>query len=227
MPTSVRRAPKVLCGLVACVSAATLVGCGADPPSGVVGLAVTGCPPDTAHGTGVVVAPGLVLTSAHVLKGADEIMVSNGRRSTLGEIVAFDPEMDLAYVRIEPDFAAPLTLADDLVERGVRGHAYVFRDGAAQVIPVRVRRPVEIHTEDIYIDGDTYRAGYELEADIEAGDSGGPVMVAGEVVGVLWARSRKFDSRAYAIDPVRAGATVRAQLRDHAIDGTIDLERCT
>ncbi len=83
------------------------------------------------------------------------------------------------------------------------GRAYVFRDGAVEVLPVRVRRPVQIHTEDIYIEGDTYRPGFELDAEIRSGDSGGPVMVDGEVIGVIWARSSKFDARAYAIDPRR------------------------
>ena len=59
----------------------------------------------------------------------------------------------------------------------------------------------------------TNRPGFELDADIESGDSGGPVVVDGKVVGVLWARSSKYDHRAYAIDPVAAGGLVREQLR--------------
>ena len=33
---------------------------------------------------------------------------------------------------------------------------------------------------------------------------GGVIVIDGEAVGVLWARSRKFENRAYAIDPVAA-----------------------
>ena len=71
----------------------------ADPPSGVVGLAASGRSTGEAHGSGIVVAPGLALTAAHVVKGAKEIDVMNGARSTTATIVAFDPEMDLAYIR--------------------------------------------------------------------------------------------------------------------------------
>ena len=202
-------------------------GCGADPPSGVVGLEVTGCSTGQAHGSGIVVAPGLVLTAAHVVKGAKTIAVSNGARDTTASIVAFDPDMDLAYVRLESGLGRAGQISDGEVARGKRGVAYVFRDGRPTSIPVTVRRPVNIRTEDIYIEGETDRPGLELDADIQSGDSGGPVVIDGEVVGVLWARSSKYDHRAYAIDPVLAGSRVREQLRSGVIDPTIDLARCT
>ena len=192
-----------------------------------MGLSVAGCPPGEAHGTGTIVAPGLVLTSAHVVKGANEIGVTNGDWSTTGTVVGFDPNMDLAYVRLDSGSAQALDLDGSHVERGDAGSAYVFRDGSVDVIPVRIRRPVRIHTEDIYIEGDTYRPGYELDADIRAGDSGGPVIVNGDVVGVLWARSSKFEDRAYAIDPVAAGDLIREQLQSGEIASNIDLSRCS
>jgi S1-C subfamily serine protease len=207
---------------------ATAAGCAADPPAGVVGLTVTGCSTGEAHGSGIVMAPGLVLTAAHVVKGADEINVTDGDHSTTASVVAFDPDMDLAYVRLDDGLpGSTIELADSVVERGERGVAYVFRDGHVVALPVVVRRPVQIKTEDIYIEGDTNRPGFELDADIEAGDSGGPVLVDGKVVGVLWARSSKYEHRAYAIDPVAAGGLVREQLSAGAIDNSIDLARCT
>ena len=205
----------------------TAAGCAADPPSGVVGLTVTGCSTGAAHGSGMVVAPGLVLTAAHVVKGADVIDVTNGARSTTASVVAFDPDMDLAYVRLEADLGAPSSLEGGGVDRGEHGVTYVFRDDRVVAVPVVVRRAVRIKTENIYIEGETDRPGFELDADIESGDSGGPVLVDGEVIGVLWARSSKYDQRAYAIDPVAAGALVRRQLGTGSIDNSIDLARCT
>ena len=134
--------------------------------------------------------------------------------------------MDLAYVHLDTSLGAPSALSHGTVARGARGVAYVFRDGHPTTIPITVRRPVNIRTEDIYIKGETNRPGYELDADIRSGDSGGPVVVDGEVVGVLWARSNTHDGRAYAIDPVLAGDRVRSQLRTGTIDSTIDLARC-
>jgi S1-C subfamily serine protease len=142
-------------------------------------------------------------------------------------VVAFDPDMDLAYVQLHDDLSAPsVQLGDGAVGRDERGTAYVFRDGRVVALPVVVRRPIHIKTEDIYIAGDTDRPGLELDADIEAGDSGGPVLVDGKVVGVLWARSSKYDHRAYAIDPVAAGGRLREQLKTGTIDDSIDLTRC-
>jgi len=207
---------------------ATAAGCAADPPAGVVGLTVTGCSTGEAHGSGIVVAPGLVLTAAHVVKGADEIDITDGAHSTTASVVAFDPDMDLAYVRLDDDLpGSTIELGNCVVERGERGVAYVFRDGHVVELPVVLRRPVRIKTEDIYIEGDTNRPGFELDADIVAGDSGGPILVDGNVIGVLWARSSKYEHRAYAIDPVAAGGLVREQLRAGAIDDSIDLARCT
>ena len=114
--------------------------------------------------------------------------------------------MDLAYVacRRRPRRAG---VDSPTRRRAAASAAWPTCSATAHVValPVIVRRPVRIQTEDIYIEGDTNRPGFELDADIQSGDSGGPVMVDGEVVGVLWARSSKFDRRAYAIDPVAAG----------------------
>jgi S1-C subfamily serine protease len=212
---------------VAAIGAVMAVaGCAADPPSGVVGLTVTGCSTGQAHGSGIVVAPGLVLTAAHVVKGADAIAVTDGARASAASVVAFDPDMDLAYVRLDSDLGAPSSIGDNAVDRGESGVAYVFRDGRVVALPVVVRRAVQITTEDIYIEGETNRPGFELDAAIESGDSGGPVLVDGEVIGVLWARSSKFENRAYAINPVAAGARVREQLRTGVISSDIDLDRC-
>ena len=202
--------------------------CAPDPPGAVVAVTGAGCPPATANGTGVVIGDDLVLVSAHVVKGSEEVEVRRGRHTATGEVVAFDPAMDLAVVRVDTGSTRPLSravLSSD-VAPGARAHAYVVRDGAVSVLAVTVRRAITIHTEDIYVEGDTFRPGLELDAEIRAGDSGGPVVVDGEVVGVLWARSSKADRRAYAIDPERAGDTIRSQLASGTIDGAIDLGRC-
>ena len=52
------------------------------------------------------------------------------------------------------------------------------------------------------------------------------LLLNGEAVGVLWACSRNFEDRAYAIDPVEAGALIRDQLNSGEIDELIDLTRC-
>jgi S1-C subfamily serine protease len=200
--------------------------CAADPPAAVVGIVVKGCDPGEENGSGMIVEPGLVLTSAHVLAGARQIAVLDDGVRVPGTIVAFDPEMDIAYLSIADRTTAPMSIASDHVRAGDNGVAYVVRGGEPVTLPIRILRRARIHTEDIYIQGETVRAGFELDADIRAGDSGGAVMIDGEVVGVLWARSSKRENRAWAIDPVRSGDLVREQLRTGAIGDDIDLARC-
>lgn len=217
------------------VLAAVLAGCAGDPPSAVVGLQVVGCSPHPEIGSGMFVDVNgiggidepLVLTSAHVVKGARDITVTRGGARGTATIVAFDPDMDLAYLAVDGiGTRFPWSVDSDAVVGGERGVAYVVRDGEAVSLPVTVARRVQIRTEDVYIEGETMRPGYELAVDIDAGDSGAAVVVDGKVVGVVWARSRRDSERAYAIDPVRAGERVRRQL-DTGDLTDVDLTRCS
>lgn len=205
---------------------AALLGCAPDPPSGAVGIVATGCGLAPADGSGMTVAPGVILTSAHVVAGATDIVVHRpGHDAMTATVVGFDPEMDLAYLSVEQPSGARLPVASAHVEAGDRGVTWVYRDGRVVEVPVRVRRRVQIRTEDIYVEGETERPGFELDAAIEAGDSGAAVVIDGELAGVIWARSRRFEDRAYAIDPVRAGTLIRSQLGSGDL-GSVDVARC-
>lgn len=209
---------------MAAATLAATAACAPDPPSAVVEVVVEGCPPGLDTGSGAVVGDGLIITSAHTLRGAESISVSNGDDHVEATIVGFDPDMDLAYLAADID-ALGLTIDSSGVEAGERGRAWVVRDGRAVPVDVVVERRVELHTEDIYVEGDTVRPGLELTADTEPGDSGGVVMIDGKVVGVVWARSRGSTGRAYAIDPDRGGGRIDDQLRTGDL-GAVDLTRC-
>jgi S1-C subfamily serine protease len=210
----------------AIVALATLTACAPDPPSAIVQVAVRGCQPGIELGTGAFVDDRVVLTAAHTLRGAREITVSRGDQTVPGLIVGFDPGNDLAYLRAEIEPHNPLTVDARGVDRGASGDAWVVREGVATRLDVTVVRRININTEDIYIDEPVTRPGFELEADIRPGDSGGPVLVDGEVIGVLWARSRRAELRAYAIDPDRGGDLINRQLIDGDL-GDADPGRCS
>jgi S1-C subfamily serine protease len=218
----------VRCTVAAAAVSLVVVGtaCAPDPPSAVVGIVVDSCDPGLEHGSGMVVGPGLALTAAHVVAGADEIEVRQGDRTALAEVVGFDPEMDLAYLTFMAGPTTPIEVASDHVDPNDRGIAYVVRDGEVVEVPVRIRRRVQIRTEDIYIQGETTRPGFELDAAIESGDSGAAVVVDGKLAGVIWARSNKFDRRAYAIDATRAAARVDEQRATGRLGDDVDIARC-
>ena len=214
---------------VTCAVAASLLvgtGCAPDPPSAVVGIVVDACDPGQEVGSGMIVASGLALTAAHVVAGADEIVVHHGDREAEATVIGFDPEMDLAYLAFDAVPTRTMPVDSGQVEAGDTGTAYVVRDGVVVPVPVRIRRRVNIRTEDIYIQGETLRPGFDLDAEIESGDSGGAVVVDGRVVGVVWARSNRFDRRAYAIDPVRAGDLIEEQRRTGQLGDDVDIARC-
>ena len=200
--------------------------CAPNPPTAAVGIVADTCGADDGTGSGAIVGPGLVLTSAHVVAGATSVTVTQADRTAPATIVAFDPEMDLAYLSVEGLTATSFEVANDHVDDGDHAVAYVVRDHTVVAVPARIRRRVQLSTEDIYVEGETLRPGFELEADIEPGDSGGAVLVDGKLVGVVWARSRRADDRAYAIDPIRGGALVERQLRSGTLGPDVDVTRC-
>lgn len=176
----------------------------------------------------MVVADDLVLTSAHVLRGADSVIVEwPGGPSEPADIVGFDPEMDLAYLGVPTHGAVAVPVASTHVDDGDRGQAWVVRDDEVVAVDVVVKRKIQIDTEDIYVEGETERPGWDLEAEILPGDSGGAVVVDDSVAGVVWARSSATAGRSYAIDPARAGERIDRQLRDRRLGAGIDLTRCS
>lgn len=211
---------------VAVAAGLALTACAPDPPSGVIGLVIDSCDPGQDHGSGMLVAADLALTSAHVLAGAQGIEVIHAGRTVSGTVIAFDPEMDLAYIAFDAVPDRPLTVESDHVRAGDRGTAYVVRGGTVVEVPVRIARRVRLRTEDIYVQGETLRPGFELEASIQPGDSGGAVVVDGAVVGVLWARSNQAAGRAYAIDAERGADRIERQRATGVIGSDIDLTRC-
>lgn len=233
--TAVRHALTILIAAGLMGSGVVASACAPDPPAAAAAVAVTTtCRSVTEFGAGMLIDNGLVLTSAHVVAAAEDITVHIDGRDIAADVVAFDPDNDLAY--LEP--ITPLqhgwslaTLAKiGSVERGSPASVYVVRDGEMTRLDATVVRRLEIDTEDIYIDADVTRPGWEVHYPIEPGDSGGAVVVDGVVIGVVWAKSRAAGDRAYAIDPVRGGDLLGDQLATATMnnrDGApIDFGRC-
>src|SRR3954470_12160540 len=163
------------------------------------------------EGSGFVAGPNLVLTNAHVVAGERDTRVttSDGRRLD-ANVVAFDPDRDLAVLRV-PGLALPaLTLGEGHVDDqgALFGHP---GGGALRQAPVRIAEQIVARGTDITRAHPTERDVFVLAAVTAPGDSGGPIVDAdGHVLGVMFAYDISRQSTAYALtrtelDPVLGG----------------------
>lgn len=170
-----------------------------------VDVRADGCGPRVGFGTGSVVDDGVVVTAAHVVAGATavEVIAVDGARSP-ADVVLFDPDLDLAVLRTEIAVGVPLAPRVAEASTGEEGVVVLPRESGGRVMveiaDVRVVRPANIRTTDIYLDRSVERAGFEVEGSIDPGDSGAMVVLPGGGAGVVWARSNRSERRAWAID---------------------------
>lgn len=182
-----------------------------------VGVRAVGCRPVAAtRAVGVTVADGLILTVAHAVAGESGIVVTTPDGRTLGAtVVALDAALDAAVLFVDG-------LGLPAVGRGepVTGPARVVLLPELDVVvePAEILRRVEVMTSDIYGEGRHARAGLELAADVQPGESGGVVVTPdGSAVAMVWATSRDRDDRAWATD-----LAALAPLIDAAVAGRVD-----
>jgi S1-C subfamily serine protease len=152
-------------------------------------------------GSGFVVAPERVLTNAHVVAGVSDAVVEvPGAGALTGDVVYFDPVDDLAVIAVPGLAAASLTLQGDLaVDSEAVTLGYPF-GGPFDSDPARVMSVDSVLVADIYGQSPTPRAVYTLAADVQQGESGGPlVSVDGRVAGVIFAKAANTANVGYAL----------------------------
>lgn len=134
-------------------------------------------------GSGVIVSPaGYILTNNHVIKGADDIIVAlPDFRETRAEVIGFDPETDLAVLKIEMENLPSADWADsksvmigDIVL--AIGNPFGLGQTVSQGIISATRRDLRLST---------YEGFLQTDAAINIGNSGGALVNAkGELVGI-------------------------------------------
>ena len=152
-------------------------------------------------GSGFVVAPERVLTNAHVVAGVTEAVVEvPGSGALTGEIVYFDPVDDLALINVPGLTTAPLTLQGNLpVDAEAVSLGYPF-GGPFDSDPARVISVASVLVADIYGQSPTERSVYTLAADVQQGESGGPLLSdSGQVAGVIFAKAANTANVGYAL----------------------------
>jgi S1-C subfamily serine protease len=164
------------------------------------------------EGTGFVYASQRVMTNAHVVAGVRRPLVQvEGEGEELpARVVVFDPDRDLAVLYV-PGMTAPALEFDYSGKRRDAAIVAGFpRNGPFHAEPARIRDEIGARGPDIYDTGQVVRQVFSLYADVEPGNSGGPVLSpAGDVYGMIFAKSLEDAATGYALtaDEVRRGAT--------------------
>jgi S1-C subfamily serine protease len=157
------------------------------------------------EGSGFFVDDDLVVTNAHVVAGesTSEVELSDGRTLD-AEVVAFDPQRDVAILRTEGEAPAlPMRSGQVGDTGGVFGHP---GGGGLEISPFRVAEQIDATGRDIYDQGSTRRDVLVLASELAPGDSGSALVdPQGEVVGVAFAVAPDKPGVAYAlaVDEVR------------------------
>jgi S1-C subfamily serine protease len=152
-------------------------------------------------GSGVVLGPDLVVTNAHVVAGGEDVIVERHPDGEVvdAEVVAFDPEADLAVLAV-PGLDRPALAMGD-AEAGAIGAVFGHPGGGVlEPSPYQVGEEVTATGRDIYGQNQTRRQVLLLAAELAPGDSGaGLVDPSGSVVGVAFAIAPDQPQVAYAL----------------------------
>lgn len=163
------------------------------------------------EGSGFIVADGYVVTNAHVVAGVEAPQVQQQSGGSIGAAtVLFDPDLDLAVLRIDSTPAAPLDLLTENLGRGDGTAVLGYPQGGGLTVgPAAVRRVLEAVGRDIYGARTVSREVYELQTAVRPGNSGGPFVTAdGGVAGVVFAASTTGGDVGYAITSTEAMAQI-------------------
>lgn len=157
-------------------------------------------------GSGFPIAENQVMTNAHVVAGTSRTLVLTADgRSLRGQIVLFDPDSDLAVVQVNGLDATPLSFGE--ASRGTQGAAIGYPGGGAERVSAAVvDGSIQATGRDIFGEERVSRDVLVIEASIQPGNSGGPLVDAsGRVVGVVFARSLNNAGQGFALSMKEIG----------------------
>ena len=142
------------------------------------------------EGSGFVYAPDHILTNAHVVAGVTQGLQVYSKTGTAypARVVFYDPQVDIAVLYVPGLNVAPLSFAGQAqmgADAVVAGYPL---DKGFTPVPARVGDIQDATGPDIYQTSQVTRQIYEIKANVEPGNSGGPLIAPnGSVYGVVFA----------------------------------------
>lgn len=198
----------------------------------VVKINVTSRPPDffrpwtkssptKSSGSGVVIAGNRILTNAHVVMHASEVLVqlSKGGDQLTAKVVAIAPGMDLALVEVNDptklEGIKPVTLATELPLPKARVNVYGYPTGGEDL---SVTEGIVSRIEFTGYYFGTAGVRIQVDAALNPGNSGGPAIENGKIIGLVFSRIEKAENIGYLI-PSMEIETFLSDVADGKYDG--------
>jgi S1-C subfamily serine protease len=165
------------------------------------------------EGSGFVISPQHVLTNAHVVAGVTEgpqVYATNGAVYN-SHVVFYDPQRDVAVLDVPGLTARPMHFdqsaaygADAIVAGYPLNHPLTLS-------PASVGGSINAYGPNIYQTAVVHRQIYQIRANVEPGNSGGPLVAPdGQVYGVVFAASTSVQDTGYALTAGEVAGDVQA-----------------
>jgi S1-C subfamily serine protease len=165
------------------------------------------------EGSGFVYAPQHVLTNAHVVAGVNQgptVTTSSGR-TYQAKVVLYDPQVDIAVLYVPGLDLSPLHF-DYQGQAGASAvvAGYPLDRGFTQDA-ARIGGTQNAVGPDIYQTGQVNRQIFEIRANVEPGNSGGPLLSpSGTVYGVVFAAAVDASNTGFALTANEVSADAHA-----------------
>ena len=172
--------------------------------------------PTHGQGSGFIVSPdGLVLTNAHVVKGASEVIVKlTDRREFRAKVLGSDPKTDVAVLKIDAKNLPTVCLGST---RDLQVGEWVLAIGSPFGFENSVTAGV-VSAKGRSLPDDSLVPFIQTDVAVNPGNSGGPLFNArGEVVGInsqIYSRSGGYQGVSFAI-PIELAANIKDQIVAH------------
>ncbi|MEW6164369.1 MAG: DegQ family serine endoprotease [Pseudomonadota bacterium] len=165
-------------------------------------------------GSGFIISPdGYVMTNAHVVDGADEVVVKLAdKRELKAKVIGADKRTDVALIKIEAQGLPTVRLGDPA---RLRVGEWVVAIGSPFGFESTVTAGI-VSAKGRSLPQENFVPFIQTDVAINPGNSGGPLFnMKGEVVGInsqIYSRSGGYQGIAFAI-PIDVAMEVQAQLR--------------
>jgi S1-C subfamily serine protease len=153
------------------------------------------------EGSAFVIAPQRVITNAHVVAGTDRVQVETADGTLEATVVLYDPETDVAVLKVPGLHAPVLQLAPKPALSGTSGLVLGYPlDGPYTASAARVRDRIHLRGPDIYNASTVVRNVYTVRAVVRSGNSGGPLLDgSGQVLGLVFGAAVDNDETGFVL----------------------------